>query len=375
PSQQFIEGQFLSADMVQPGLDDCHSNCLEIVEGAEFVISAQGVQSQLWVPFRIDLHAFAVLQIYNLQHVVADDHCVSCAEPLRDPRRKIQALLDVELGAGNPFFQYHLDVSADMLKHFICSISRLIYLVQQNPLSQLMGFCPLFCVRARLIRQFRFQPSARRAVQPAVSAGSGKDRVFSHSISSAFVISSAYLSAGTSDSLLAPNSFSSAFTCSRLPFRVSSASLARTCSRVTFGATSSASFWKASRLRFTFSAPSSSTVFFSCSAAWIMSSFVSTSTVLAMVRSASTRSLSIFTALSGISMVILIVFPLVSSPTFSGPLPQPSNGQRIRHAATSPGGILAIPVQSIDLHYRCIISILLPMLNGSSSRFSPHLVN
>src|SRR5690606_13423335 len=71
PSRQFIEGQFLSADMVQPGLDDCHSNCLEIVEGAEFVISAQGVQSQLRVVFRIDLHAFAVLQIYNLQHVVA----------------------------------------------------------------------------------------------------------------------------------------------------------------------------------------------------------------------------------------------------------------------------------------------------------------
>src|SRR5690606_19899374 len=143
PSQQFIEGQFLSADMVQPGLDDCHSNCLEIVEGAEFVISAQGVQSQLRVPFRIDLHAFAVLQIYNLQHVIADDHRVAGTEPLRYPRRKIQALLDVELSAGNPFFQYHLDVSADILKHFIHSISRLIYLIQQNSFGYFMGFCTL----------------------------------------------------------------------------------------------------------------------------------------------------------------------------------------------------------------------------------------
>src|SRR5690606_26834643 len=205
PSQQFIEGQFLSADMVQPGLDDCHSNCLEIVEGAEFVISAQGVQSQLRVVFRTHLYALSIFQIQNFYCCVGNNHRVSGAGPLRGPRRKIQALLAVELGAGNPFFQYHLNVSADILKHFIRFISRVIYLAQQNPLSQLMGFCPLFCVRARIIRQFRFQPSTWRAVQPAVSAGSGKDRMLSlHVISSAFSISSAYLSAGTSESFDTP---------------------------------------------------------------------------------------------------------------------------------------------------------------------------
>src|SRR5690606_12286917 len=150
---------------------------------------------------------------------VGNNHRVSCAEPLRDPRRKIQALLDVELGAGNPFFQYYLNVSADILKHFIRFISRLIYLVQQNPLSQLMGFCLLFCVMDRLIRQFRFQSSARQAVQPAVSAGTRKDRMLSlHVISFAFSISSAYLSAGTSDSFDTPKDRISALTSSRLPW-------------------------------------------------------------------------------------------------------------------------------------------------------------
>src|SRR5690606_31925406 len=271
----------------------------------------------------VDLDALTVLEVDDLDRLIGNDHRIPRSESFGDPGRKIKALLDVEVSAGNQFFQHHLDIPADMLKHFIHFIrSRLIYLVQQNPFSQLMGFRPLFCVRARLVGKVLFQPSARWALQPSVGAGRRQDRMLSlHAISAAFAISSTYLSAGTSDSLLAPNSFSSAFTCSRLPFRVSSASLARTCSRVTFGATSSASFWKASRLRFTFSAPSSSTVFFSCSAAWIMSSFVSTSTVLAMVRSASIISMNIFTALSGISMVILIVFPPVSSPTFSGPHP------------------------------------------------------
>src|SRR5690606_19645335 len=242
----------------------------------------------------VDLDALTVLEVDDLDRLIGNDHRIPRSESFGDPGRKIKALLDVEVSAGNQFFQHHLDIPADMLKHFIHFIrSRLIYLVQQNPFSQLMGFRPLFCVRARLVGKVLFQPSARWALQPSVGAGRRQDRMLSlHAISAAFSISSAYLSAGTSDSLLAPNSFSSAFTCSRFPFRVSSASLARTCSRVT----SSDSFWEASRLCFTFLAPSSSTVFFSCSADWIMSSFVSTSTVLAMVRSASTRSTNISTA-------------------------------------------------------------------------------
>src|SRR5690606_13996963 len=43
PFQQLFQCQFLSADMVQPGLNDCHSHRLEFIEGAEFVISTQGI--------------------------------------------------------------------------------------------------------------------------------------------------------------------------------------------------------------------------------------------------------------------------------------------------------------------------------------------
>src|SRR5690606_23481033 len=241
----------------------------------------------------VDLDALTVLEVDDLDRLIGNDHRIPRSESFGDPGRKIKALLDVEVSAGNQFFQHHLDIPADMLKHFIHFIrSRLIYLVQQNPFSPLMGFRPLFCVRARLVGKVLFQPSARWALQPSVGAGRRQDRMLSlHAISAAFSISSAYLSAGTSDSLLAPNSFSSAFTCSRFPFRVSSASFARTCSRVTFGLFSSARALKASRLRF--------------SSSWITpsavpSSFVSTSTVSAIVLSASTRSTNIFTALSGI---------------------------------------------------------------------------
>src|SRR5690606_34512789 len=97
------------------------------------------------------------------------------------------------------------------LKHFIRS--RLIYLVQQNPFSQLMGFRPLFCVRARLVGKVLFQPSARWAIQPPMSATRGKDCVFSHplnsfSASSALSFRSARCFGSTSVSFFAPYCFS-----------------------------------------------------------------------------------------------------------------------------------------------------------------------
>ena len=66
--------------MVKPRLVDEQAHRLEVVQHAELLERAQGIQLQLLVLFGIDPHTLTVFQVVDLQFVARDDYAVGGAE-------------------------------------------------------------------------------------------------------------------------------------------------------------------------------------------------------------------------------------------------------------------------------------------------------
>ena len=133
PEQQLLQDDDLAVNVVEAGLDDGGLHGVEVVEIAEQRDGAQAVEAELGVVLGLDLDAFAVLQVDDLDHAAADDHGVGSAEALRDPLGKIEALLDHQLGAFagcGELLQDGLDIEVGGLVHLAVVVVVLLDLGQ-----------------------------------------------------------------------------------------------------------------------------------------------------------------------------------------------------------------------------------------------------
>ena len=86
--------------MGEARLEDRHLDVQHVVEDSELGQSAQGVEAQLRVAFRLHLDTLAILQIDDVQGIFGDHDAVSRAEAARDQVTKVDQLLDSHLGGG-----------------------------------------------------------------------------------------------------------------------------------------------------------------------------------------------------------------------------------------------------------------------------------
>ena len=83
PVHQLVPVYGFCGNMVKAGLEDVQMDCVDVVEEGIRQDSADAIQPQLWVFFRVNLLAFAVLEVDDMQVIAAYDEAVGCAEAIR----------------------------------------------------------------------------------------------------------------------------------------------------------------------------------------------------------------------------------------------------------------------------------------------------
>ena len=65
---------------MQPGLDDAHTDGMDIIERIKLQEAGQGVQHELRIMLRFHPHAAAAFEVDDLQDTVANDQHVASTE-------------------------------------------------------------------------------------------------------------------------------------------------------------------------------------------------------------------------------------------------------------------------------------------------------
>ena len=191
PLLQFVSGQTICGDVVEPWLYNVHLHLSDRVQQTVLLHGTEGVQPQLRVVLRRHCHTFPVFQVYDVQRVVVQDHTVPCTKSAGDNLGKVQPLFyDYIRRSGKRHAQaaYVVHIGVCVAVHFpliqlvrldlcqpllVCRGLRDLKLLTQFQFCQTVGKRSLSGVAAGSVGKLFLQCSGRGAVYPPMCTGGG----------------------------------------------------------------------------------------------------------------------------------------------------------------------------------------------------------
>ena len=194
PFEKFGGRNGVGADVGAAGLVDSHRDRIDVVESIEDFQSAECIQHHLWVVVCGDLHALAVLVIHDVEGAVSDEDAVPGAESALDVFGIVEPLFNQHDGVGRDLLRFgeefkHIGgITAGTLLHLLVVPGEVFGGVfGRNAQSRLeLVFAQTVGIRtfggevAALVLVVLTEPCGRRAVQPPMGRGSGKQSVITH---------------------------------------------------------------------------------------------------------------------------------------------------------------------------------------------------
>ena len=184
----------VGADVGAAGLVDSHRDRVDVVESIEDLQSAERIQHHLRVVVCGDLHALAVLVVHDVEGAVSDEDAVPGAESALDIFGIVEPLLNQHDGVCRDLlrfgeeFQHIGGIAAGTFLHLLVVPGEVFGGVfgrnAQSRLelvfAQAVGIRSLGGEVAALVLVVLTEPCGRRAVQPPVGRGRGKQSVITH---------------------------------------------------------------------------------------------------------------------------------------------------------------------------------------------------
>ena len=185
PLKQIGFFHLVRADIGLSGLEDGHTDGIDVVDVIEDFQGTQGIEHHLRICHCGNLHAFAVLVIADVHHTVSDNDTVGSAKAVLNPTGEVHPLFNhnhrVSAGlfcrfqefyhiggiSGGAFFHL-LVVPGEIFDWVFCGHPQSLF---QTELAEGVGIGALGSIVTAFILVVLAEPSGRRTVEPPFRRG------------------------------------------------------------------------------------------------------------------------------------------------------------------------------------------------------------